>query len=167
MYHQIHLYSIRRGRYRKIYSRNIRVCEGSVWGVSTTNVEPGTIPDMPDYLDIVLCKKDGSIFYESDILRRAVNIPHDCQMGGLVLEIFIQNCDGTRYKKRHAYPKPWEDHEANGKSDMRKLKIHKTISKRHLNNQEGKDSEGCLPELRPQIDFHDFLRQLSHDIRKI
>ena len=24
--------------------------------------EPGTIPDMPDYLDIVLCKKDGSIF---------------------------------------------------------------------------------------------------------
>ena len=26
--------------------------------------EPGTIPDMPDYLDIVLCKKDGSIFYE-------------------------------------------------------------------------------------------------------
>ena len=50
---------------------------------------------------------------------------------------------------------------------MRKLKIHKTISKRHLNNQEGKDSEGCLPELRPQIDFHDFLRQLSHDIRKI
>lgn len=70
-------------------------------------------------------------------------------------------------KKRHAYPKPWENHKANGKSDMRKLKIHKTISKRHLNNQEGKDSEGCLPELRPQIDFHDFLRQLSHDIRKI
>lgn len=129
--------------------------------------EPGTIPDMPDHVDMLLCKKDGSIFYESDILRRAVNIPHDCQMGGLVLEIFIQNCDGTRYKKRHAYPKPWEDHEANGKSDMRKLKIHKTISKRHLNNQEGKDSEGCLPELRPQIDFHDFLRQLSHDIRKI
>lgn len=29
--------------------------------------EPGTIPDMPDYLDIVLCKKDGSIFYEMDI----------------------------------------------------------------------------------------------------
>ena len=64
--------------------------------------EPGTIPDMPDYLDILLCKKDGSIFYESDILRRAVNIPHDCQMDGLVLEIFIQNCDGTRYKKRLA-----------------------------------------------------------------
>lgn len=66
--------------------------------------EPGTIPDMPDYLDIVLCKKDGSIFYESDILRRAVNIPHDCQMDGLVLEIFIQNCDGTRYKKNMHIP---------------------------------------------------------------
>ena len=129
--------------------------------------EPGSDMEMPDYLDIVLCKKDGSIFYESDILRRAVNIPHDCQMGGLVLEICIQNCDGTRYKKRHAYPKPWWNHKANGKSGMRKLKIHKTISKRNLNNQEGKDSEGCLPELRPQIDFHDFLRQLSHDIRKI
>lgn len=110
--------------------------------------EPGTIPDMPDYLDIVLCKKDGSIFYEMDIQRRAVNIPHDCQMGGLVLEIFIQNCDGTRYKKRH------------GKSGMRKLKIHKTISKRNLNNQEGKDSEGIrIPELRSQIlKFHKFLK---------
>jgi len=75
-------------------------------------------------------------------------------MGGLVLEIFIQNCDGTRYKKRHAYPKPWENHEANGKSDMRKLKIHKTITKRNLNNQEGNDSEGCLPELK----FHQFLK---------
>lgn len=39
--------------------------------------EPGTIPDMPDYLDIVLCKKDGSIFYEMDIQRRAINIPLD------------------------------------------------------------------------------------------
>lgn len=158
MYHQIHLYSICRGGYRKIYSGNIRVCEGRVGEFQPQMSEPGTIPDMPDYLDIVLCKKDGSIFYESDILRRAVNIPHDCQMGGLVLEIFIQNCDGTRYKKRHAYPKPWEDHEANGKSDMRKLKIHKTISKRHLNNQEGKDSEGIrIPELSPKIDLH-FLR---------
>ena len=83
-----------------------------------------------------------------------INIPHDCQMGGLVLEIFIQNCDGTRYKKRHAYPKPWWNHKANGKSDMRKLKIHKTISKRNLNNQEGNDSEGCLPELK----FHKFLK---------
>ena len=27
-----------------------------------------------------------------------------------------------------------KDHEANGKSGMRKLKIHKTISKRNLNN---------------------------------
>ena len=115
---------------------------------------------MPDYLDIVLCKKDGSIFYEMDIQRRAINIPHDCQMDGLVLEIFIQNCDGTRYKKRHAYPKPWWNHKANGKSDMRKLKIHKTISKRNLNNQEGKDSEGIrIPVLRSQIlKFHKFLK---------
>jgi translation initiation factor IF-2 len=49
---------------------------------------------------------------------------------------------------------------ADGKSDMRKLKIHKTITKRNLNNQEGKDSEGIrIPELRPQIlKFHKFLK---------
>lgn len=43
---------------------------------------------------------------------------------------------------------------------MRKLKIHKTITKRNLNNQEGKDSEGIrIPELRSQIlKFHKFLR---------
>lgn len=122
--------------------------------------EPVSDMEMPDHVDMLLCKKDGSIFYESDILRRAVNIPHDCQMDGLVLEIFIQNCDGTRYKKRHAYPKPWWNHKANGKSGMRKLKIHKTISKRNLNNQEGKDSEGIrIPELRSQIlKFHKFLK---------
>ena len=65
--------------------------------------EPGTIPDMPDNLDIVLCKKDGSIFYEMDIQRRAINIPLDFQMEGLVLEIDITNCDGTKYKKIHHY----------------------------------------------------------------
>ena len=65
--------------------------------------EPGTIPDMPDYLDIVLCKKDGSIFYEMDIQRRAINIPLDFQMEGLVLEIDITNCDGTKYKKIHHF----------------------------------------------------------------
>lgn len=65
----------------------------------SAGLEPGSDMEMPDHVDMLLCKKDGSIFYESDILRRAVNIPHDCQMGGLVLEIFIQNCDGTRYKK--------------------------------------------------------------------
>ena len=65
--------------------------------------EPGTIPDMPDYLDIVLCKKDGSIFYEMDIQRRAINIPLDFQMEGLVLEINITNCDGTKIKKKHQY----------------------------------------------------------------
>ena len=115
---------------------------------------------MPDYLDIVLCKKDGSIFYEMDIARRAINIPLDFQLEGLVLEISITNCDGTNYKKRHLYHRFGN---CNGKEDtksgMRKLKIHKTISKRNLNNQEGKDSEGCLPELRPQIlKFHKFLK---------
>ena len=67
--------------------------------------EPGTIPDMPDYLDTVLCKKDGSIFYEMDIQRRAINIPLDFQMEGLVLEIDITNCDGTKYKKTHQFLK--------------------------------------------------------------
>lgn len=40
--------------------------------------EPGTIPDMPDYLDVVLCKKDGSNFLE--IRRRTYSrmslLPH-------------------------------------------------------------------------------------------
>ena len=67
--------------------------------------EPGTILDMPDYLDIVLCKKDGSIFYEMDIQRRAINIPLDFQLEGLVLEINITNCDGTKYKKTHQFLK--------------------------------------------------------------
>lgn len=122
--------------------------------------EPGTIPDMPDYLDIVLCKKDGSIFYEMDIARRAINIPRDFQLEGLVLEISINNCDGTNYKKRHLYHRFGNcNGKEDTKSDMRKLKIHKTITKRNLNNQEGKDSEGCLPELRFQIlKFHKFLK---------
>ena len=63
--------------------------------------EPGTIPDMPDYLDVVLIKKDGSNFLEMDIVRRAINIPRDFQMEGLVLEINITNCDGTKYQKKH------------------------------------------------------------------
>ena len=65
--------------------------------------EPGTIPDMPDYLDVVLCKKDGSNFLEMDIVRRAINIPTDYQLEGLVLEISITNCDGTEYKKTLQY----------------------------------------------------------------
>ena len=58
---------------------------------------------MPDYLDVVLCKKDGSNFLEMDIVRRAINIPTDYQLDGLVLEISIVNCDGTNYKKTHQY----------------------------------------------------------------
>lgn len=65
--------------------------------------EPRTIPDMLDYLDVVLCKKDGSNFLEMDIARRAINIPTDYQLDGLVLEISITNCDGTEYKKIHQY----------------------------------------------------------------
>ena len=65
--------------------------------------EPRTIPDMPDYLDVVLIKKDGSNFLEMDIVRRAINIPRDFQMEGLVLEINITNCDGTKYQKKHQY----------------------------------------------------------------
>ena len=67
--------------------------------------EPGTIPDMPEYLDIVLCKKDGIKFNEMDIERRAINIPTDYQLEGLVLEINITNCDGTKYKKTHQFLK--------------------------------------------------------------
>ena len=96
--------------------------------------EPGTIPDMPDYLDIVLCKKDGSIFYEMDIQRRAINIPLDFQLEGLVLEINITNCDGTKYKK-----------------------IHHFVRRETTKNQIEPDEDG-LQELRPQIDFHKFLK---------
>ena len=50
-------------------------------------------------------KRDGSIFYEMDIQRRAINIPLDFQLEGLVLEINITNCDGTKYKKTHQFLK--------------------------------------------------------------
>ena len=96
--------------------------------------EPGTIPDMPDYLDIVLCKKDGSIFYEMDIQRRAINIPLDFQLEGLVLEINITNCDGTKYKKTHQF-----------------------VRRKTTRNKIEPDKDG-LPELRPKIDFHKFLK---------
>ena len=96
--------------------------------------EPETIPDMPDYLDILLCKKDGSIFYEMDIERRAINIPLDFQLEGLVLEIDITNCDGTKYKK-----------------------IHHFVRRETTKNQIEPDEDG-LQELRPQIDFHKFLK---------
>ena len=89
---------------------------------------------MPDYLDILLCKKDGSIFYEMDIERRAINIPLDFQLEGLVLEIDITNCDGTKYKK-----------------------IHHFVRRKTTKNQIEPD-EDDLQELRPQIDFHKFLR---------
>lgn len=90
--------------------------------------EPGSDMEIPDHVDVLLSKKDGSIFYESDILRRAINIPHDCQYDGLVLEIFIQNCDGTRYKKRHEYPKPWWKHQAKKRRRSKRSRMRKTLS---------------------------------------
>ena len=105
MYHQIHIYSICWGGYQK-YTRGLFEYVKEAFGEFQPQMsEPGTIPDMPDYLDIVLCKKDGSIFYEMDIQRRAINIPLDFQMEGLVLEINITNCDGTKYKKTHQFLK--------------------------------------------------------------
>ena len=120
---------------------------------------PSSTMDSPDYVDVTLCKKDNSIFYELDIMRRAVNIPHECQADGLVLEIFIQNSDGTRYKKRHRFHPIGRNSNINGKSGMRQLKISKDIVRKVTTRKQMESSEeGCLPELRPQIDFHDFLK---------
>lgn len=103
--YQIHLYSICRVDIEK-YTRGLFEYVKEEFGEFQPQMsEPGTIPDMPDYLDIVLCKKDGSIFYEMDIQRRAINIPLDFQLEGLVLEINITNCDGTKYKKTHQFLK--------------------------------------------------------------
>lgn len=120
--------------------------------------EPGTIPDMPDYLDVVLIKKDGSNFLEMDIVRRAINIPTDYQLDGLVLEINITNCDGTKYQKKHQY---YPLKNRNGKGDPRKglrqLRIHKNIVRKGTTKNQIEPDEDSLPELRPKIDFH-FLR---------
>lgn len=154
MYYQIHLYSICRGGYRKIYSGTIRVCKEAFGEFQPQMSEPGTIPDMPDYLDIVLCKKDGSIFYEMDIQRRAINIPLDFQMEGLVLEINITNCDGTKFKKKHQYhPLKYR----NGKGGLRQLRIHKNLVRRGTTKNQIEPDEDGLPELRPKIDLN-FLR---------
>ena len=128
MYHQIHIYSICWGGYQK-YTRGLFEYVKEAFGEFQPEMsEPGTIPDMPDYLDILLCKKDGSIFYKMDIERRAINIPLDFQMEGLVLEISITNCDGTKYQKKHQYH-PFRNR--NGKEDIKKevrqLKIKKTF----------------------------------------
>ena len=90
--------------------------------------ELGDNADMSDYIDIMLCKKDGKAFIEADIRRRAINIPLECQRGGLVLQIAIQNSDGTSYHVKHQYPSRnfLPSKEANG---MRQLKIKKTITK--------------------------------------
>ena len=121
--------------------------------------EPGTIPDMPDYQDIVLCKKDGSIFYEMDIQRRAINIPLDFQMEGLVLEINITNCDGTKFKKKHQYhPLKYRNGKGDPRKGLRQLRIHKNIVRRGTTKNQIEPDEDGLPELRTIIDFHKFLR---------
>lgn len=57
MYYQIHLYSICRGGYRK-YTRGLFEYVKEEFGEFQPQMsEPRTIPDMPDYLDIVLCKR--------------------------------------------------------------------------------------------------------------
>lgn len=90
--------------------------------------EPGTIPDMPDYLDVVLKKKDGNNFYEMDIVRRAINIPTDYQLDGLVMELCITNCDGTKYKTKHQYHPFWNHSgKENSQKAVRQIKINKTF----------------------------------------
>lgn len=44
------------------------------------------------------------------------------------------------------------------KMSMSKLKIHKNMVRRETSRNQIEPNEGCLPELRPQIDFHKFLR---------
>ncbi len=90
---------------------------------------PGSDMEMPDHVDVLLCKKDGSSFFEMDIWRRAINIPQDCQEDGLMLTVFIQNCDGTTYKKRHEYPKPWWKRKNESKNSTIHMKIKKTFYK--------------------------------------
>ena len=112
--------------------------------------EPGTIPDMPDYLDIVLCKKDGIKFNETDIERRAINIPLDFQMEGLVLEINITNCDGTKFKKKHQYhPLKYR----NGKGRLRQLRIQKNLVRKGTTKNQIEPDEDGLLNLDPRLTF--------------
>ncbi len=90
---------------------------------------PGCDMEMPDHVDILVCKKDGSNFFEMDIWRRAFNIPEHCQEDGLVLTVSILNDDGTRYKKRHEYPKPWWKRKDESKNSTVHMKIKKTFYK--------------------------------------
>jgi len=72
--------------------------------------EPGNGVEMPDYVDVMLCKKDGSSFDEADIRERAVRIPHECMQKGvtLTITISIQNSDGTSKKRICVYS--WASH---------------------------------------------------------
>ena len=91
--------------------------------------EPGTIPDMPDYLD------------------------------GLVMEIDITNCDGTKFKKKHQYhPLKYRNGKGDPRKGLRQLRIHKNIVRRGTTKNQIEPDEDGLPELRTIIDFHKFLR---------
>ena len=46
---------------------------------------------------------------KTEIERRAINIPRGYQLEGLVVEIHITNCDGTRHKKIHKMDGPDSD----------------------------------------------------------
>ena len=56
-------------------------------------------------MSICIIKYTYTRYVGVDIERRAINIPLDFQLEGLVLEINITNCDGTKYKKTHQFLK--------------------------------------------------------------
>lgn len=124
--------------------------------------EPGYGTDMPDYLDILLFKKDGSNFCKTDIERRAVNIPRDYQLEGLVVEIHITNCDGTRHKKIHRMdgpdsdrilPSPRSQHQEQGASgaikDLRLLQLLQDFSAVRNNGLHPRRTAYCRMSLLP------------------
>ena len=58
---------------------------------------------MANKMSICIIKYTYTRYAGVDIERRAINIPLDFQMEGLVLKIDITNCDGTKYKKTHQF----------------------------------------------------------------
>ena len=54
-------------------------------------------------MSICIIKYTNTRYAGVDIERRAINIPLDFQLDGLVLEINITNCDGTKFKKKHQF----------------------------------------------------------------
>ena len=77
--------------------------EGSVWGVSTSNVRAGNYTRFARLSGYPALQKGRKYLLRNGYPRRAINIPLDFQLEGLVLEIDITNCDGTKYKKIHHF----------------------------------------------------------------